>query len=266
MRPRITVARDSASLAIQAADRVCEALSAAIGERGHANLVLTGGSSPTGLYGNLRRLPWRNCLDWGRVVLWMGDDRFVPSSDPNSNAGMARRLLFGNNTDHDPALPVPAVNVRFFPVDDAIARPDGMVWAAARYADELGAAVAGMPPVLDVVLLGLGGDGHILSVFPGSSALRPDASLVCPIPAPSHIEPHLPRLTLNPAIVPAARNVILIAQGGAKAMVVSAVLGEEFAPERIPGQLAAGENADWFLDEAAAAEIGEIALGRDHLV
>lgn len=266
MAPLIAVASGPIELANRAADGVCARLRAGIAERGEAHMALTGGSSPTRLYANLRREPWRSQVDWSHVALWMGDDRWVPSDDPNSNAGMARRLLFADESSEDPPLPVPPQAVRFFPIDDALIRPDGLNWAAAHYADEVRAAIRGTPPVFDVVLLGVGTDGHILSVFPGSPALAPEAPLALPIPAPTHIEPHLPRLTLNPAIVPAARAVILIAQGEGKAAVVNAVLNEPHDSATLPAKLAAGENAYWFLDAAAAAQIGGAVSGVDNLV
>lgn len=260
MLPKLELATGPIELANRAADSVCAQLKGAISERGCAHIALTGGSSPAKLYTNLRREPWSSRVDWSRVILWMGDDRFVASDDPNSNAGMARRLLFDSKPGDPPALPVLPENVRFFPVDAAQTRPNGPGWAAAEYAREIQAAIEGSPPVFDIVLLGLGADGHILSVFPGSAAFDPDAALAMAIPAPTHIEPHLPRLTLNPAIVPSARTVIVMAQGEGKAAIVRAVLTEPYDPQRLPGQLAAGENAQWFLDDRAAAEIRDVVV------
>ena len=251
--PRIVVAANPEDLARRAADEVCKRLSAAIAERGIAHFVLTGGSSPLRLYADLRREPWRSSVEWNRVVLWMGDDRYVPSHDADSNAGVARRLLFDPDGSPNGPLPVPSDNVRFFPIDEARSRADGAEWAAYAYSAQISAGVPGDPPVFDLILLGLGPDGHILSVFPGSAALEAGTPLVLTIPAPTHVEPRLPRLTLNPVVVPAARAVMLLSQGGAKAGIVASVLTKPRDPRRFPAQLAAGPNATWFLDAAAAS-------------
>jgi len=254
---RIVVASDPEDLARRAADQVCGLLAAAIAERGIAHFVLTGGSSPLRLYAELRREPWRSSVEWSRVVLWMGDDRYVPSDDADSNAGVARRLLLDPDASPNGPLPVPPDNVRFFPIDAARSRADGAEWAAHEYGAQISAAVPGDPPIFDLILLGLGPDGHMLSVFPGSAALESATPLVLTIPAPTHAEPHLPRLTLNPRVVPAARAVMLLCQGGAKAGIVAAVLTEPRDPRRFPAQLAAGPNATWLLDAAAASRLAD---------
>ena len=108
-------------------------------------------------------------------------------------------------------------------------------------------------PVFDVVLLGMGSDAHILSVFPGSAALKPGAPLVLGVPAPTHIAPHLPRVTLTPVVLPAARHILVLVPGAAKAPVVAAVFGDEHDPSRWPAQLAIRGNATWLLDAGSGA-------------
>jgi 6-phosphogluconolactonase len=154
-------------------------------------------------------------------------------------------------------VPLPAENVHPFRAGEAIGRGAGAASCAAALADELRAA--GLPeengwPVFDLVLLGLGPDGHILSVFPGSAALQA-TELALAIPAPTHIEPHVERVTLNPAIVGVARQVIVVVYGADKAAVVADVLGSERDPSRLPAQLARREGAVWILDEAAASRL-----------
>ena len=106
-------------------------------------------------------------------------------------------------------------------------------------------------PAFDLMLLGVGDDGHILSVFPGSPAL--DATeLALAIPAPTHIGPHLERVTLNPALVGAAVGVLVVVTGADKAATIGAIFGTDRDPRRWPAQLALRAGATWILDEAAA--------------
>jgi 6-phosphogluconolactonase len=108
--------------------------------------------------------------------------------------------------------------------------------------------------VFDLIVLGIGDDGHLLSVFPGSFALdSPDLALA--VPAPTHIEPRLERVTLNPAVIGVARAVLVVAHGADKATILAEILGPERDPRRWPGQLALRPGATWILDEPAAAAV-----------
>ena len=153
-------------------------------------------------------------------------------------------------------MPIPDANLHPILAGEAIALGESPAWAAARYAAELAAAVpadAGGTPVLDLVILGVGPDGHILSVFPGS-AVWDEQALVCAVPAPTHIEPHVARVTIHPRLVAAARAVLVIAAGGSKA----ANLGRAWTGDdvrELPVRAARLGTATWFLDEAAAAEL-----------
>ena len=152
-------------------------------------------------------------------------------------------------------VPIPIENIHPFPIGEAIGEGRGAAWCAATLADELRAA--GLPavdgwPAFDLILLGIGVDGHLLSVFPGSPALD-TTELALAIPAPTHIEPHVERVTLNPAVVGAAVGVVVVVTGAEKASIIPSIFGSDQDPHRWPAQLALRAGATWILDEAAAS-------------
>src|SRR4029078_5538048 len=107
-------------------------------------------------------------------------------------------------------------------------------------------------PVMDLVLLGLGGDGHLLSVFPGSAGVD-STGWTAHVAGPHHTEPHAERVTMHPSVIPAARHVLMVVTGASKVDAVRHVLGDERDEPRWPGQVAAIDSAVWLLDAAAAA-------------
>jgi 6-phosphogluconolactonase len=212
----VAVVRDAAQIAKAAAELCIEACAGAVAARGKAHVALTGGSTAPPLYQELRRSP----LPWSRLQIWFTDERAVPPSDPLSNYGLAQRELLSQVA----IVPAQVHRLRGEAPDlDA---------EAARAADEL--RTIGRPPRLDLVLLGLGPDGHILSLFAGvaSSAERGDDELVRHVAAPEHVEPHVERLTLTPFLVVTARMVVLQVSGEKKREVLARALK---APEDLKG-------------------------------
>lgn len=268
----ITVLPDELGVARAAADATVAALRAALATNGTAHIALTGGSSAVSLYRELCRSPRRDAIDWRGIHMWWGDDRFVPRDHPESNAGLAYRLLFAvpahvgesgagaEGVDvlagDQPGLMVDAEKVHPIPAEEAIANSAGPDWAAQDYAEQIALLVpadaAGVPR-FDVILLGIGTDGHTLSVFADSPALDPAAPVAMGIPAPEHIEPHLERVTLSTRVLPAAGTVIVMSSGSSKVEMLGDVLGSERDPSRWPAQSAILPNAVWFLDEGAAS-------------
>lgn len=262
-----------------AAQRLVAALGDAIGERGEAHLALTGGSSALMLYTELAA-DWRDAVDWLRVHLWWGDERLVPVDHPESNTGLAYRLLLNvsarsaeSGTGSEgvdveagdaPGLPIPAANVHPFSIAPAAAASDAAMAVAEGYAAELAARLPtgrdGLP-AFDIILLGVGPDGHILSAFPGSPALAPDAPIVVAVPAPDHVGPQLPRVSLNPRLLESARHVLVMVAGDDKAEIVARALSDPAAePSSLPARLAVRPNAVWLLDEAAAGSLPRRAV------
>lgn len=254
---------DAASLASAAADRFCAWLGAAIESRGEAHVALTGGSSAGALYTALRAPERRAALDWRRLHLWWGDERFVPLDHRESNAGLAIRILFESGLDeqidHSGALPIPSANVHPVPCEEAIAHDREPAWAAERYAEMLRTSVphtAEGLPALDLILLGLGTDGHILSAFPGSAALAADAPAVLAVPAPTEVAPHLARITLATRVLGGAGRILVMVPGPAKAEVVARVLHGDSGGSPPPACQALLPSATWLLDRDSASSLG----------
>jgi 6-phosphogluconolactonase len=116
-------------------------------------------------------------------------------------------------------------------------------------------------PVFDLVLLGMGPDGHVMSVFPGSATFD-STDWVLPVPAPTRVEPHISRVTLNPAILRVARTIVVVAHGGGKASRLAEIFGAHRDPRQLPAQLTRRADATWLIDEAAAAELPDGMLRR----
>ena len=179
--PEIIVFADQAAGAIEAAGRVAASLADAVTARGRADWATTGGSTPVAIYRRLAARPLVNAVPWADIHVWWGDDRYVPRDHPLSNVKPFEDVLLDVSDAEEgtagagyAGVPLPAENVHPFRTGEAIGRGAGAAWCAAALADELRAA--GLPeqdgwPVFDIMLLGIGPDGHILSVFPGSSAL-----------------------------------------------------------------------------------------------
>jgi len=246
--PEILVLPDAAAASSEAAARIAESLAAAVATRGVAHWATTGGSTPGAIYRHLAREPFHDTVPWAQVHLWWGDDRWAPPDDPLSNALACWDLLLRD-------VPMPTANVHVVPVGEALAAGEGPAWAAARYAATLRGAALPVDgtgfPVLDVILVGIGSDGHVLSVFPGSETWD-DPAWVQAVPAPTHIGPQVERVTLHPRILDAARHPIVVVHGAAKAAIVARIFGGRGDPRELPALAVRRRGATWILDEGAA--------------
>jgi 6-phosphogluconolactonase len=248
--PHVDVLPDAESATRAAATLLAGALADAVRERGRADWATTGGSTVGPIYRHLALPPLRELVPWDRVHVWWGDDRRVARDDARSNRRPLDEALRGAS---EGGIPLPAANLHPMPVE--LGEEAAEAYAAELRSAPLDLGPAGVP-VLDVVLVGIGSDGHVLSVFPGSPLLDSPA-WVAAVPAPTHVEPHVPRLSLSPRFLTSARLAIVVALGAAKAGIVATVLGGRRDVRRWPAQLARRGGAAWFLDRAAAAELAE---------
>jgi len=234
---------DLDALSRAAADELVAQARAAVAERGAFHIALSGGSTPRRLF-QLLAARGRDALPWERVELWWGDERTVPPDHAESNYRMAREALI------EP-LGLPAAGIHR--IAGELADPDA---AAAAYERVLVDAL-GEPPILDLVLLGMGPDGHTASLFPGSPALDEARRWVVANPVTSPlVHGTTTRITLTAPAINAARRVRFLVAGADKAAALAAVLEGPRDPARTPSQLIAprGDLA-WFVDEAAAAAL-----------
>ena len=247
--PDIVVEPDADRLARAVATALVARLAAAQAVHGTASVVLTGGGIGTAVLervADLVREPARERVDWTAVDVWWGDERWVPASDDERNELGARRALL------DPAG-VPAERVHAMPASDAgFAEPED---AAAWYAEQLAAAAPeGEPlPRIDVLLLGMGPEGHVASIFPGTPAVSDERTVVavrdCPKPPPT-------RVSLGFPAINAAEEVWLLVSGSAKAPAVARALTAGPTPDELPAAGVHGRRATrWLLDAEAAAEL-----------
>ncbi len=231
------------ALADAAAEFVVARAAAAIALNGRFSLVLSGGTTPRQLYARLASLPSRDRIDWGHVHLFWGDERCVPPTDAASNYRMARETLI----DH---VPIPALHVY------RIKGEDDPVFAAVEYERTLRAALGegvtgDTTSGPDLVLLGLGPDGHTASLFPHTTAARETTRWV--VAEEVAVLPTW-RVTVTPPFVNKARGVLFLVAGAEKAATLGAVLEGPVALEALPAQRIAprGRSPLWMVDRAAA--------------
>ncbi|HLS75305.1 MAG TPA: 6-phosphogluconolactonase [Nocardia sp.] len=238
----VQVHADTEALVNAAAHRFVEVVSAAQAARGHASVVLTGGGTGIALLERVRREP--GDIDWQALDVFWGDERFVPAGDPERNELQARQALL----DH---VPVDPHRVH------AVATSDGEypdpVEAAAEYSATVHAHLAEYG-AFDLHLLGMGGEGHVNSLFPDTDAVREEHELV--VAVTDSPKPPAVRVTLTLPAVRKSRHVVLVVGGAAKAEAVRAAL-DGAAPVDIPAAGARGtESTTWLLDKAAASALG----------
>ena len=248
--PRVVVHPDADVLAEAVAARLLTHLIDVQSVRTPLHVVVTGGTVGIAALRAVAASPVRDAVDWTGVHLWWGDERFVPAGDPDRNEGQARAALL------DPlGAALPAANVHTMP---ALGGEAGDLESAAHaYADELAVwapAGAAVPvPVFDVVLLGMGPDGHVASLFPGHDTLHVTDRTV--VPEASSPKPPPARTTLTFPAIRAARAVWLVVAGAEKAEPVARALGGATIDE-VPAAGPAGtEQTLWLLDVAAAAQL-----------
>lgn len=239
---QLHVLGDHSSFVNGAADFIADAAARAQAARGRFTLALSGGSTPQPIYARLAAAEYRARLDWSRAYIFFGDERCVPPDDAQSNYRMARQALLDQ-------APLPRENIYRLRGEDDPAR------AALQYEQTLQAFFrCAPPPAFDLILLGLGDNGHTASLFPGTAALRERERWV----VPQYVETlRAWRVTFTAPLINAARDIAFLIQGADKAQILWNVLRGPYQPDVLPAQLVQPMQGElhWFADATAAAKI-----------
>jgi len=236
---RVTTPQD---LFQAAAEEVIRVATASIARRGRFTIALSGGSTPKNLY---TLIAANASLPWGKMFFFWGDERHVPPTDPESNYRMAEEAILSR-------VPVPPGNIFRIPAE----KPDAAA-AAEAYDETLRkffATAPGQFPRFDLILLGLGPDGHTASLFPETAALQERSRLV----VANWVEKlNASRITLTLPVLNAAQEVTFLVSGADKAPVLHEVLEGKTPGEKYPSKLVRPSDGEliWFVDRAAASEL-----------
>lgn len=239
---RLEVLPDAEAVSQAAADQFIAASSESIEERGEFIVALSGGSTPGSAYQRLAEADLAPLINWRKVHLFWGDERAVPPTHPESNYRLARDSFLDK-------VPIPYANIHRIKTE---LDPD---LAAADYAEELQGIFGGKgPPRFDLILLGMGDDGHTASLFPGTGALSEARRWV----VANYVEALKAwRITLTPRVLNAARRIVFLVTGSKKAERLKQVLQGERDPKSLPAQLVDPRDGQliWLVDKAAAAKL-----------
>lgn len=224
------------------ADFITELATQAIAERGRFTIALSGGGTPRPIYARLASDEYRDNIDWSRVHIFFGDERCVPPDDTRSNFKMANENMLSK-------LPLPEGN------SYRIRGEDDPAMAALAYELEIQRLYRTLAfPAFDLILLGMGDNGHTASLFPGTAALR-EKKRLC---VPQYVEVMGTwRVTFTAPLINAAHNVAFMAEGAGKAEMLARVLNGPFDPDVLPSQMIQPTNGElhWLVDSAAAAKV-----------
>lgn len=216
------------------AEKIGAISTAALEQRPGFSLVLAGGSTPGELYSLLAGPAWRDRIAWSRAHVFFGDERCVPPDHPDSNYRMVRQTLLS-------AVPIPSKQI--FRMHGE-ADPDQEAATYQKRIETTLSMISPGKPLFDLVLLGLGEDGHTASLFPGDEALLSNA-LVTAVAAPRSMTPSLPRISLTLRGIILARHICFLVHGRAKQEIVQAVLADSSG--RYPAAMVENNTVSWYL-------------------
>ena len=229
---------DAEQLCNAAATFIVNLSNKCIAKKGRFTIALSGGNTPLKLYALLAKAEYAKSLDWKNIFIFWGDERYVPFSDVNNNSHMAMLTLLNN-------VPVPAENIFPIPVNFKPAI------AASSYESTLLTFFKENIPSFDLILLGIGDNGHTASLFPFSDILKEDKRLVKEVYV---AEVNMFRITFTVPLINNAANILFLVTGKEKSEIIKTVFSASKNPGKYPAQLIKGKTI-WYLDKAAASQL-----------
>ncbi|HMJ47033.1 MAG TPA: 6-phosphogluconolactonase [Ferruginibacter sp.] len=239
---KIVVFRDEDSLSKAAAELIVDISKHAIRESGKFTIALSGGKTPSKLFSMLAEKPFNKEINWKQTYVFWGDERFVAANNSQNNSYVAKKILLDN-------IPVPAENIFPIPVNIPPAA------SANHYEQTLKAFFRSDNPSFDLILLGMGDDGHTASLFPGSTVLSEKAALVKEVYLE---EQQVARITFTVPLINNAKHILFLVTGKEKAGMLFKVLEGKARPGKYPAKMiraGKGKKIYWYADKAAASLI-----------
>ena len=228
-----------------AAQQFCQVTEEAITRTGRMTVALAGGSTPKGLYSLLASESYRSMVDWSKVHFFWGDERHVPPDHQDSNYRMAYESLLSQ---------VPVASKNIHRMQGELPKASDAAEAYEEVLRNVFSTSGGAVPVFDLILLGMGPDGHTASLFPGTEAVQESLRWVT-APWVEKFQTH--RVTLTPVVINHARHVMFLVSGEDKASALQAVLEGPVQPNQYPSQVVNPVSGEliWLIDERAASEL-----------
>lgn len=238
---KLHIFKNKKEMSGELASWVCNVISNTLKNQEYFSLVLSGGETPKLLFNKLASEEYRNKINWKRIHIFWGDERVVPFTDERNNAGMAFDLLLNH-------IDIPAAQVHIIRTD---IEPN---FAVDQYRKVLHTFFDNTSRSFDLVLLGMGDDGHTLSLFPDSPIIEEHKRWVNAVFSNKQ---SMYRITLMPVLINRSSKIAFMVDGAQKSKVLQQVLEGDYVPTKLPAQIIKPKEGElhWFLDEAVAKDL-----------
>lgn len=239
---KIKIFETEEALSKAAADFILKLSAKAIEKKGKFTIALSGGSTPDKLFALLADAPYNKSLDWKNIFVFWGDERYLPATNPSNNSHQAKKILLSN-------VHIPAENIFPVPVRLSAAK------AAVHYEQTLKSFFKEEHPSFDLILLGMGDNGHTASLFPGTTILEEKNALVKEVFVQ---EVDMFRISFTAPMINHAKNILFLVTGKKKASMLHTVLEGKENIQKYPAQMIKSSRVIWYIDKAASAKLKNV--------